>query len=162
MIPEYKKVLYATDLSENAAKAFSHAVSIAKHYDGEIHIIHVIPPLDYSMVNYLSTMMGGEKLAELGLELKDDTAEEIKRRVHDFLRGELLESPDEERRIASIIVETGHAPANIIDTAEKIGADLIVLASHGKGPLGQVFLGSVSEKILRKAKCPVLLSRLID
>ncbi len=162
MIPEYKRILYATDLTPNAAQAFRHAVSIARHYDGKIFILHAIPEPDSSVVNYVATVMGEGKLGELELEHKEEIVREIRHRLERFAREELADRPEDVERVADILVVHGSPAAQILEAAEDIDADLIVMGSHGKGQLRHVFLGTVAERVLRKSRRPVFVSRLVE
>ena len=157
MIPDYRTILYATDLSLNAAHALRHAIGLARHYRGRIVLLHVLPEVEPAMVNYIATVMGEEKLADLELAHKDEVADGIRLQLHAFAKTELGDRPADLERIAAIVVRHGNAVANILQTADRHAADLVVLGSHGKGALKYAFLGSVAEKVLRKSHRPVLI-----
>jgi nucleotide-binding universal stress UspA family protein len=156
MIPDYKKILYATDLSINSAHAFKHAISLARRYNAKITLLHVLPEVDASTMNYVATVMGEEKLAGLELEHKAEIKDEIRRRLHKFAKEELIDHPEDVERIADIEVHYGNPVAHILQHADGLQADMIVLGSHGKGALKYAFLGSVAEKVLRKCHRPML------
>ncbi len=162
MIPVYKTILYATDLSPNAAQAFRHAVSLARHYDGKIHILHVLPEVDSAVVNYVSTVMGEGRLGAFEVEHKREVVEEIERRLARFAEQELPDHPEDRARVAGILVSHGDPAVQILEAAEDVDADLIVMGSHGKGRLRHVFLGTVAERVLRKSRRPVFVSRLVE
>ena len=150
MIPEYRKILYATDLTANAAHAFRHAVSLARHYDGRIWFLHALPEIDASVINYVSTVMGEKKLTDFELRHKQEVVEEIRQRLKGFAEEELADHPEDLKRVAEVEVHHGNPVAVILSMADQIDADLIVLGSHGKGRMHYTFLGSVAEKVLRK------------
>jgi nucleotide-binding universal stress UspA family protein len=156
MIPIYRTLLYATDLSANAAHAFRHAIAVARRFDARIHILHVLPEVDAAVMNYIATAMGEERLANLELEHKAEVKDGIRQRLHRFAKEELVDRPEDVGRILDIEVHHGNAVDRILDAADRIGADLIVIGSHGKGRLKYVLLGSVAEKVLRKSERPVL------
>jgi len=156
MIPTYKRILYATDLSANAAHAFRHAIGIARQYDARVHVLHVLPEMEPSVLNYVSTVMGEDRLADLELAHKAEIQDQIRKRLHDFAKAELADHPEDVERIADIEIHHGNSVANILEAADRIDADLVVVGSHGKGLLKYAFLGSVTEKLLRKALRPVL------
>lgn len=157
MIPQYKKILYATDLSVNSAHAFKHAVSLARHYQATVTLLHVLPEVDSATMNYVSTVMGAEKLAGLELDHKEEIKDEIRQRLHKFAKEELEDHPEDVKRIADIEVHYGNPVAHILQHADNLDVDLIVLGSHGKGAIKYAFLGSVAEKVLRKCHRPVLI-----
>ena len=156
MIPQYKTILYATDLSDNAAHAFRHAIGLARPGNARIHLLHVLPEVDAAMLNYISTVMGENKLADYELAHKDEIKDQIRLRLHQFAKEELSDHPEDLERIAEIEIHHGNPVVQILDAADRIDADLIVLGTHGKGMIKYAFLGSVAEKVLRKAHRPVL------
>lgn len=157
MIPEYKKILYATDLSVNSAYALKHAISLARRYNAKITLLHVLPEVDAATMNYVATVMGESKLAGLELEHKAEIQDEIRRRLHKFAKEELIDHPEDVERIAGIEVHYGNPVAHVLEHADRLGVDMIVLGSHGKGALKYAFLGSVAEKVLRKSHRPMLI-----
>ena len=151
MIPVYKTILYATDLSVNSAYAFRHAISIARQYQAQITLLHCLPEVDVATMNYVSVVMGEEKLAGFEVKHMEEVSDKISERLHAFAKDELADHPEDLRRLAAIEVHHGNPTANILKFADAINADLIVLGSHGKGSLRYAFLGSVAEKVLRKS-----------
>jgi len=156
VIPKYKTILYATDLTPNAANAFRHAVGIARCHQARISILHVLPEMEPAVLNYVSTVMGEDRLAELELSHKAEVRDEIRKRLHEFAKTELADTPEDVERIAGIEVHHGNPAAEILKAADRLNADLIILGSHGKGKLKYAFLGSVAEKVLRKTLRPVV------
>lgn len=157
MIPAYRKILYATDLSVNSAHAFKHAISLARCHDAKIVLLHVLPEVDTATMNYVATVMGQEKLAGYELSHKSEIKDEIRRRLHKFASEELGDHPEDAARLAEIEVHHGNPVALILQHADGYDVDLIVLGSHGKGALKYAFLGSVAEKVLRKSHRPTLI-----
>ena len=153
MIPEIRKILYATDLSKNSAYAFYYAVDIAQKRNAKIIILHVIEPVSPLVRGYV----GDETILKIQHQNIEQTIEEINRRLKDFCRivegklGPCLEL------VADILVRVGHPVNEILRVAEKEGCDLMVLGSHGKGFLEHTFLGSVSRMVLDRSRKPVFI-----
>ena len=162
MIPQYKTILYATDLSDNAAHAFRHAIGVARCFGGRIHILHVLPEVDTAVLNYVSTVMGKETLADFELVHKTEIKDAIRQRLHQFAKDELGDHPEDVDRVASVEVHHGNPVVEILAAADRIDADLIVMGTHSKGALKYAFLGSVAEKVLRKSHRPALVIPLND
>jgi nucleotide-binding universal stress UspA family protein len=156
MIPRYRTIVYATDLSDNAAHAFRHAVSLARSHDGVIHVLHVMPEVESAVMNYVSTVIGPDQLADMELGHKDEVRRLIQQRLKQFAEDELKDYPEDLGRVTEIHVRHGRAVGTILTLARELDADLIVMGTHGKGRLHYTFLGSVAEKVLHRAKCPVL------
>jgi len=161
MIPTYKKILFATDLSAGAASVLRHVVCIARAHQASIEILHVLPEIDQAMVNYVSIMMGNERMAEHELAHKDDVAAELSEKLRAFACEELDDHPEDLARIERIEVLHGPPASTILSEARRCGADLLVIGTHSKGRLEYAFLGSVAQKIMRRAEIPVQLVPLI-
>lgn len=160
MIPKYARILYATDLTANAAHALKHGIALARHFEGRMHILHVLPEIEPAVLNFVSTVMGEDNLADMELAHKEEVKDQIRQRIHDFAKDELTDHPEDLDRIADIEIHHGSPVAQILEVADRIAADVIVLGSHGKGKMKYAFLGSVAEKVLRKAHRPVLVAPL--
>jgi nucleotide-binding universal stress UspA family protein len=156
MLPEIKKILYATDLSKNSTFAFRYAVKLAEELDAKIVILYVLPTMDSAMEVPIITQMGEERYYQLREERSKEIIENMEKKLHDISRKELLDLEREGDLVSSILVHEGDAVDEILKTAERQGSDIIVLGAHGKGIIGHTFLGSVSEKVLRRSRRPVV------
>jgi nucleotide-binding universal stress UspA family protein len=150
MVPQIKKILYATDLSKNSAYAFYYAVDMAKRHDAEIIILHTIEPLRASAFG-TATDKAERSQHEISMEV-------IRNRIRKF-----CEKVDEKNSLScvvlvtKILVQVGYPPEEILKVGDEEGADVIILGSHGKGFLRQTFLGSVSGSVLARARKPVFI-----
>lgn len=155
MLPNYRNILIATDLTSNAVHAFKHAVMMARRNNARLHLLHVVPEVDAAVRTYVSTVMGAGSLDHFEKQHEDEARDEMKKRLETFAREELADHPEDLDRIAGIEVLHGHPVAQILLEAERVEADVIILGTHGKGAVEYTFLGSVAEKVLRKSKRPV-------
>lgn len=154
MLPNYSHLLVATDLSANSVEAFRHAVTLARRNKAQIHLLHVVPDVDASVRSYVSSLMGQGSLEKFEQQHEDEARELMEKRLRAFAEAELADHPDDLQRV-NILVSHGQPVVEILQTAIKVSADVIVMASHGKGAIEHTFLGSVTEKVLRKSKKPV-------
>ena len=173
MIPpkvEVKKILYATDLSENARFAFAYAVSLADLYNAAITILHVLPEvpelLDQSVIGYISAERWEEIKSQHFKEAKEALIGKkrehlaVKEALHHFSET-VKEGQEGEGFITDdIIVERGNPVEQILKHAEERSCDLIVMGTHGHGTLEDVMLGSTARRVIRRSKIPVLVVRL--
>ena len=153
MIPQIKKILYATDLSKNSAYAFYYAIDVAQKRDAKITILHVVEPLPpvvrfYGSLNEEKEVYRWEKTADL--EVIRKRLEEICQRVEKSGTSCLM-------LVSDILVRIGHPVEEILRAAEEKECDVLILGSHGKGFLKQTFLGSVSHKVLDRCRKPVFI-----
>jgi len=152
MIPQIKKILYATDLSKNSSFAFLYATDVARRHNAKIVILHAIEPVPA----YADAYSGITD--ELKLKQQEETVEEIRKRLGQFCEKaeSQIGSPCVEL-VSKVLVPRGHPPEEILNAADKEGCDVIVLGTHGKGFLAHTFLGSVSNAVLHRTQKPVFI-----
>ena len=153
MIPEIKKILYATDLSKNAAYAFYFTVDLARKRNSKMVILHAIEPVPPYVLAYAEDAM--RKAQQDSVE---ESIREIKKRLQHSC--EILESKIGSPcmdLVSNIIVRVGYPVEEILKAADEEECDLIVLGNHGKGRLQQTFLGSVSRSVLDRTRKPVFI-----
>ena len=167
---DVKKILYATDLSENARYAFAYAVSLADLYNAAITFIHVLPEvphrLDKSVIGYISE----ERWEEIKSQNVEEAKEAIigKRRDHLTIRDALHQFSEDVKNgregegyaTDDIIVVRGNPVEEILKYSEDKNCDLIVMGTHGQGTLADAMIGSTARRVLRRSAKPVLVVRL--
>lgn len=143
MLP-IRKILCPTDFSEPSYEAIKIAGELAYHFGAELCLIHVVPPVPViPRGDGPSTFDVSLYEQELEMASKRTLAEIINNLEWDELRGRL-------------IVLRGNAADEIIRMAHEENADLIVIATQGCSGLDRLLFGSVAEKVVRLARCPVL------
>ena len=157
MHPKIKKILYATDLSDNSAYAFRYAMCNAKNHDAEIVVLHVLEALPGTAQALIKSMIEEDRLEHILEEKIDESKQRIEKRLRLFCDREFTNDPECVDRIHSIEVVEGYPAEEILKQAIELDCDLIIMGNHGKGFLSHAFLGSVAEKVLRRVKKPVLI-----
>lgn len=142
-ISVYKKILVPTDASEYSRRAFKTALEFAQHFQAEIIVIHV---------TYTPQAYWGYTVS-YGISI---TLEDLTRYGQVAIDTTLAGFSTEGVRLSTVL-EAGHPVSKILDQIHKEKIDLVVMGSHGYGPITGSVLGSVSQRILQKAPCPVLL-----
>jgi nucleotide-binding universal stress UspA family protein len=139
------KLLVPTDFSEDSEQAARYAVELAKRFQAEIHCIHVVDiPAD--LLSTSAYYMTGPSEAFL-----DQIRKESKKNLEAFAKKNLEEGV----QVRTAFLE-GSPFVEIIRYAHNQEIDLVVIATHGRTGLRHVLFGSVAEKVVRKAPCPVL------
>ena len=137
-----KKLLCPTDGSPHARHAFGYAVAIAKWYGAEIHSLRVLAPIPPTW-----EMPAAVNLGELESGVRERVLEELEEHLT-------------EARAAGIStrgeVASGREAVEIVERAKSLPADLVVMGTHGRGGFEKWVLGSITEKVMRQAPCPVL------
>jgi nucleotide-binding universal stress UspA family protein len=157
MIPQIKKILYATDLSKNSAYAFRYAINLAEKFNTEIAILHVIEPIPPIAKHYMKIYVDEAKWEEKIKYEQELAIEEIKKRIQEFCKKETQDIPQCLALVSTILVRPGHPVEEILKAADEEHCSMIVLGTHGKGFLKQTFLGSVARSVLDRAKNPVFI-----
>jgi nucleotide-binding universal stress UspA family protein len=153
MVPKIRKILFATDLSENSVYAFYFAIELAKQHNATIVILHAVEPVS----PHARIFIGTERIAEVQKETVMEATEEIKNRLQNFCRkveGE-MGAPCVEL-VSKTLVPLGHPPEEILNAADKEDCDVIILGMHSKGFIAHTFLGDVSNAVLQRTRKPVL------
>ncbi len=135
-----KKILVPTDFSECSMAATDHAISLAQTFQAQVILLHVMEPpvygLDFSLTHPGTLPLVRQKLMEM-----------MERSV------DVMSDHGVEAEGYFII---GVPSVEIIRAAEKHGADLIVMGTHGRTGLSHILLGSTAERVIQRAHCPVL------
>ncbi len=139
------KILYPTDFSKPAEKAFEYAVFMAASHKADLALLHVVDQL-HGFTHY-------EILAITPMEI----AEKMAKRAHEDLQA--LVDRVKGSVTATEAVREGKTWVEICEAAKEEKADIIVIGSHGRTGLSHVLIGSVAETVVRHASCPVLVVR---
>ena len=139
-----KKILVPTDGSDSSMRAADFALKLAKHFMSEIIGIYVI---DRIILEEIS------KVHE-----RHEVEEEIKRKAERCLNYIAKSAEREGLKASSILVE-GQPHDQIVRHAESLGADIIIMGSKGRRGTNRILIGSVAERVIEYAPCPVLVIR---
>jgi nucleotide-binding universal stress UspA family protein len=126
-------------------------------HDAKIHILHVQDRIPASVEAMLKTNSPTESWEEYAENKKKEMKKYIKEKLEAFCRREFKYNPTFMDRVASIEVIDGDPAGDILQKADEIRADVVVMGTHSKGPLAHGFLGSVAEKVLQRIKIPVFI-----
>ncbi|MBW2441101.1 MAG: universal stress protein [Deltaproteobacteria bacterium] len=162
MIPEINTILYPTDLSETSNHAFSYAASLANRYDGSIVILHVLKDVTHSSEDLVTNVIGEKKWKEVLDRNKMAVVENIRKRLEDFCEQTRSEMSGCPFLVKNIKVEIGNPVDKIVAEAAKDDYDMVIMGARGHGAIAGTVIGSVSRRVVRRCKKPVLLVRLPD
>ncbi len=150
--PTYRKILYATDLTERMKPVFSHALGLAEHYGGRIVMLHVAEPLGptgQALIDHYAPHLA-EKLEERGLQ-------ELLARMKEKLEAHYAEELGANTHLVSEMrVVSGHSAETIMQQAESLDVDLIVVGTHTDTRLGHRLLGSTARRLTHGSTRPVM------
>jgi nucleotide-binding universal stress UspA family protein len=146
-MPEIKLILCPVDFSEFSVRAYRHAVSLAEHYRARLVVQHVVEVWRHPSASFAATAsLYDEYCQSLGGGGKEQLQEFVKSYTHDEVQPEL-------------VVDQGIAPDSILSCAQAQKSDLIVMGTHGLRGFDRLMLGSATDRVMRRAPCPVLAVR---
>ena len=141
----FRKILCAVDFSEFTDETMEYAVDIAKKFQSELHLLHVIPNINY--FTPYESFLTPENLVAIERNIESEVEKDFEK---------IMQKIDVQ---ATKVVKSGVIFAEIIDYAKAESIDLIVMGTHGRSAIEHMLMGSVAEKVVRKANCPVLTIR---
>ena len=144
-MPFIKKILWATDFSDEAGESLYYAKMFSQFFGADILALHVVP--DFSPALYNTAMSVKGELIRRVDEIKQEA------------ENELNEIAEKNKLSFTSIVKEGSAAKKIIETAEEENADMIVMGKHGMSAIEKFFIGSVTTRVLRNSPVPMLITK---
>lgn len=141
-----ERILVTTDFSTDSERAFEHAAYLAKMDGSKVTLLTVVSDWEvpHNLYPYLAAP---ERIEEYRRYLSEEAARQLKKYKEKF-HGQDVET--------KVITSIKPVAQEIADYARQTGTNLIIMSSHGRGALGNLFLGSVLQAVLKLAPCPVL------
>lgn len=139
-----KHILVATDFSEPSAAALEYGRHFARAFGATLHVLHI--------AENVIARFGAEAYPMILPDLQRDVEEAAEKRLAATI-------DDDDRRTLTVVpvVRTSAVPAAaIVEYAAQARVDLIIMGTHGRGAVAHLFVGSVAERVVRAAPCPVL------
>ena len=142
MAVDVRRILFPTDFSDSARSAQQYAKLLAEQFGAELHLLHVVSELTMPLADSLWSMTDAEQqlhIQQANIRLPDEVG---------------LRWSKEHRTVCA--VKVGNTVEEIMKYSKECEIDLIVIGTHGMTGLSRLLLGSVAEKLVRLATCPVL------
>ncbi len=139
-----KQIIAPTDFSEPAGQGLQAAIEMASKFDARLMLIHVVDTVPTISGTHL---MSGANAVQMQEQMQDNA----RKHIENLIRSEVPEQIPCEYKIVS-----GKPADEIIRLCQEASADLIVIATHGYSGMERFIFGSVAERVMRKAECPVL------
>lgn len=166
MIPEFKKILFTTDLSENARQSFYYAASMAIRYNAEIIVLHVLNAGSETIYQLVKNALGEEDWQRMQKRNQQEARNLMigKRSDYKIIQQALNymyyndrgERTDEKFDAMEILIAEGNVAEQILLTVEEKRCDLIVMGAH-EGLLHKKLIGSIAKEVMKRTVVPVLM-----
>jgi nucleotide-binding universal stress UspA family protein len=144
-----QRILCPIDFSEFSTRAFRHAVSLTEHYHASLVALHVVEMWKYPYADYATT--DGGDYANLHASLDRGGKEHLRKFVDEYCH---------EGIHPEVVICEGRAADSILSFAQREAVDAIVMGTHGRRGFDRLMFGSVTDRVVREASCPVLAVRL--
>lgn len=156
-LPEFKKILYTTDLGDNTRPVFMTALSLARQFDARIIMLHVVEPMTSAMQAVVDTYLPAGEAEKVYKDGMKSVLSEMKNRMETFCRDELESPKDLAGLVEEILVVSGRTSEEILKTAEKHKVDIIVMGKSTRSVFGSDVSGSSTRRVSRHSTIPVLM-----
>ena len=143
-----KKILVATDFSEPSDAALAYGRELARTFGASLTVLHIAD-------NILTRAYGADGIVLADPELQREIETSAQRQVDAVL----FDEDRQELGAVGLVITSNSPPAAIVTYARDASIDLIVMGTHGRGAIAQLLMGSVAERVVRIAPCPVLTVR---
>jgi nucleotide-binding universal stress UspA family protein len=135
-----RSILYATDLGLYAPYILQHALALTRSFNASLYVVHAVEPMGLFAESVLQTYLDEERLKELRTNGLSTVMASIEQRVLEGFRDEI-----------------GDPPLVILDEAQQLGVDLLVLGSHSHGTDMDIPLGRTASRLVQLSEVPVYL-----
>ena len=142
-----RRIVHPTDFSPASAPAFKKAVQLAKDNGATLAVLHVLPSLPMLPDAYIAATA------------YDDMLQAHRRQAESQMQKTVKRAQAAGVKATGTVVDVGVAAEQIVRFAKRQADDMIVMGTHGHGVLARVVLGSVAERVVSRASCPVLTVR---
>jgi nucleotide-binding universal stress UspA family protein len=143
-----KKILVPTDFGEAADAALAYARALARNFNASIDVLHVVESVAARM-----------PASEMYVGVSPDVQAEVEAAARRQLDERLVDNDPNPLPVRPVVIASSATASTIVQYAKEMNIDLIVMGTHGRGPMAHLLMGSVAEKVVRLAPCPVLVVR---
>ncbi len=157
-----RSILYATDLGLYAPYVLQHALALSRTFQAELYVVHAVEPMGLFAESVLQTYLDEQALRRLRQEGLGTVMASIEQRVLEAFRDELGEQTPGQELIRAVRVVQGDPPRVILDEAQRLQVDLLVIGSHSHGDARAAPLGRTAVRLLQLAEVPVYLTPMLQ
>jgi nucleotide-binding universal stress UspA family protein len=150
-----RSMLYATDLGLYAPYVMQHALALARTFKAELYVVHVVEPMGLFAESVLQSYLGEDALKDLRSQGLNSVMEGIEQKVLDGFREELGEGHQDLALIRTVRVVQGDPCSVILEQADELEVDLLVVGSHSRDAQSTTPIGRTAARVLQLSQVPV-------
>jgi nucleotide-binding universal stress UspA family protein len=160
--PRIRKILFATDLSENADMAFYYAAGLAEAFDASVTVLHVFEPIPPNAQLLLAAYLGYQDPDEINRKSPPELMARIQEKIESFCSEVSRQVPACRLLLNNVLVEPGQAVERILFHAGRGEFDVLVMGSRGLGLVRETLMGGTSRRVLQKCPIPAFIIPMKD
>ncbi len=160
MLPQIKKILYATGMGAGTPFVFRYALALANQHDAQVIAVSALEPLSTFAQSLVELHISHEQLEEIHNQTQARAKELLRERVARLCEKECADDQVCTQRVSEIRIEEGQPAQVILAAAKEYAVDLIIMGAHRHTVIGDAILGSTTHKVLHSAAQPVLVVRI--
>ena len=160
MLPQIKKILYATGMGAGAPFVFRYALALAKQQDAQIIAVSALEPLSTFAQSLVELHISHEQSEQIHSTAQAQSKERLRERIERLCEKECGTDLQCTQRVKEIRIEEGQPAQIILAAAKEYTVDLIIMGAHRHTVIGDAILGSTTHKVLHSAAQPVLVVRI--
>jgi nucleotide-binding universal stress UspA family protein len=160
MLPQIKKILYATGMGPSAPYVFRYALSIANQHDAQIITVSALEPLSTFAQSLVELHISHEQSEQIHDTAQAQAKAQLRERIARLCEKECATDLQCPQRVNEIHIEEGQPAQVILAAAKEYAVDLIIMGAHRHTVIGDAMLGSTAHKVLHSAAQPVLVVRI--
>ena len=142
-----KSILVATDFGEASAAALAYGRELARAFNATLHVLNV--------ADDVYVRLGGDGYVAALPDLQKDIEDAARRQLETLL----IDNDPKPLPVKTAVITSSATAASIVQYARDLDIDLIIVGTHGRGAVAHLLMGSVAERVVRTASCPVLTVR---
>ncbi|MGF0241336.1 universal stress protein [Rhodococcus sp. IEGM1300] len=158
-----RSMLYATDLGLYAPLVMQHALAMARTFNADLYVVHAVEPMGLFAESVLQSYLDEQALSDFHSQGLNTVIASIEQRVLDSFREELGDEGQQDlERIKTVRVVQGDPSQVILDQAQKLSVDLLIVGSHSHSVGADTPLGRTASRVLQLSPVPVYLVPLVE
>jgi nucleotide-binding universal stress UspA family protein len=156
MLPGFERVLYCTQLGPNTAYVFRYAYAMARRFEAELFVLHVVETLTAEQRQLVDGYAGEGAIEHIIDEQEHEQMDRIPRRIAEYCAREIGDESWTDV-VTKIIVAEGKAHTQILAHVDSLDADLVVMGAHAESSLLDRLVGSTAQRVTARCPVPVLM-----
>jgi nucleotide-binding universal stress UspA family protein len=160
VIPKINSIVYATGLGTGAPYVFRYALSLARQYNAKIFVVCGLSPINQQAQALADTYLGDKKSQNFHEQARERVRKEVEAQVEAMCKSAIIDDPEGFEYVEKINVIMAQPDQAVMQCAQEVSADVIVMGTHRRTMDKGALLGSCAVKVVHQSTIPVLLVRI--